>query len=44
MPFHTMIPPYGDNALNGHAWVPIDDENCMVVVLHASSDARADRP
>jgi nitrite reductase/ring-hydroxylating ferredoxin subunit len=29
MPFHTMIPPYGDNALNGHAWVPIDDENCM---------------
>src|SRR6516225_6844611 len=30
MPFHTMIPPYGDNALNGHAFVPIDDENCMV--------------
>jgi phthalate 4,5-dioxygenase len=29
MPFHTMIPPYGDNALNGHAWVPIDDESCM---------------
>jgi phthalate 4,5-dioxygenase oxygenase subunit len=28
MPFHTMIPPYGDNALNGHAFVPIDDENC----------------
>ena len=28
MPFHSMIPPYGDNALNGHAWVPIDDENC----------------
>ena len=24
-----MIPPYGENALNGHAWVPIDDENCM---------------
>jgi hypothetical protein len=23
-----MNPPYGDNALNGHAWVPIDDENC----------------
>jgi len=30
MPFHTMIPPYGENALNGHAFVPIDDENCMV--------------
>lgn len=29
MPFHSMIPPYGDNALNGHAWVPIDDNNCM---------------
>ncbi len=28
VPFHTMIPPYGENALNGHAWVPIDDENC----------------
>jgi len=29
MPFFTMIPPYGDNALNGHAWVPIDDASCM---------------
>jgi phenylpropionate dioxygenase-like ring-hydroxylating dioxygenase large terminal subunit len=29
MPFHSMIPPYGENALNGHAWVPIDDENAM---------------
>ena len=29
VPFHTMIPPYGGNALNGHAWVPIDDENCI---------------
>jgi phthalate 4,5-dioxygenase len=29
MPFHSMIPPYGDNALNGHAWVPVDEENCM---------------
>jgi phthalate 4,5-dioxygenase len=28
MPFYNMIPPYGENALNGHAWVPIDDENC----------------
>jgi hypothetical protein len=25
-----MIPPYGENALNGHAFVPVDDENCMV--------------
>jgi hypothetical protein len=29
MPSHTMIPPYGDNALNGHTWVPIDEDNCM---------------
>jgi phenylpropionate dioxygenase-like ring-hydroxylating dioxygenase large terminal subunit len=28
MPWYTLIPPYGANALNGHAWVPIDDENC----------------
>jgi phthalate 4,5-dioxygenase len=27
MPWYTMVPPYGDNALNGHAWVPIDDDN-----------------
>jgi nitrite reductase/ring-hydroxylating ferredoxin subunit len=30
MPWWTMIPPYGNNAMNGHAFVPIDDENCMV--------------
>jgi len=30
MPWYTMIPPYGDNALNGHAWTPIDDENSFV--------------
>lgn len=29
MPCYTMVPPYGDNALNAHAWVPIDDENCF---------------
>jgi phenylpropionate dioxygenase-like ring-hydroxylating dioxygenase large terminal subunit len=29
MPWYTMIPPYGDNALNGHAWVPLDDHNCF---------------
>ncbi len=30
LPWYTMIPPYGDNALNGHAWVPIDDDNVIV--------------
>jgi LigXa C-terminal domain like len=29
MPWYTMVRPYGDNALNAHAWVPIDDENCF---------------
>lgn len=29
LPSFTMVPPYGENALNGHAWVPMDDENCM---------------
>jgi phthalate 4,5-dioxygenase len=29
LPFFTMIPPYGANALNGHAWVPVDDETCV---------------
>jgi len=38
MPWWTMIPPYGDNALNGHAFVPIDDENCTVwsLTYHAA--------
>ncbi|MBF9033923.1 Rieske 2Fe-2S domain-containing protein [Rhodobacterales bacterium HKCCE2091] len=29
MPWYTLIPPYKGNALNGHAWVPMDDNNCM---------------
>src|SRR5713226_5647783 len=29
MPWYTMVPPYGDNALNAHAWVPIDGDNCF---------------
>jgi nitrite reductase/ring-hydroxylating ferredoxin subunit len=27
MPWYTIIPPFGDNLIGGHAWVPIDDEN-----------------
>lgn len=30
MPFYTMIPPFGGAPRGGHAWVPIDDENCLV--------------
>ena len=29
MPWYTMIPPYGDHSLHGHAWVPMDDDNCV---------------
>ena len=29
MPWYTMIPPYGDHGVHGHAFVPIDDENCF---------------
>jgi phenylpropionate dioxygenase-like ring-hydroxylating dioxygenase large terminal subunit len=27
-PWFTLIPPYGNHPLGGHAWVPIDDQNC----------------
>jgi phenylpropionate dioxygenase-like ring-hydroxylating dioxygenase large terminal subunit len=27
-PWYTLIPPFGDHALGGHVWVPIDDHNC----------------
>ncbi len=27
MPYHQMVPPYGDNPTGGHSFVPIDDEN-----------------
>ena len=27
-PWFTLIPPFGEHALGGHVWVPIDDYNC----------------
>ncbi len=27
-PWFTLIPPFGEHALGGHVWVPIDDEHC----------------
>ena len=27
-PWYTIVPPYSDKPLVGHAWVPIDDESC----------------
>jgi len=40
MPWYTLIPPYAGNALNGHAWVPMDDENCMAwtMTFHPTRD------
>jgi len=29
-PWFTLIPPFGEHALGGHVWVPIDDHNCWV--------------
>jgi phthalate 4,5-dioxygenase len=29
MPWYTLIPPYKGQSANGHAWVPMDDYNCM---------------
>lgn len=44
MPWWTMIPPYGHNAMNGHAFVPIDDENCFVwsLTYHAGRSLSED--
>lgn len=27
-PWYTLIPPFGDHAMGGHVWVPVDDHNC----------------
>jgi len=39
-PWFNLIPPFGDHALGGHAWVPIDDHNCWAW----SINFRPDRP
>ena len=28
LPWYTLIPPFGENPMGGHMWVPIDDESC----------------
>jgi phthalate 4,5-dioxygenase oxygenase subunit len=44
MPWYTLIPPYSGNALNGHAWVPMDDDNCMAwsITFHPSRPLTSD--
>ena len=27
-PWYTLIPPFGEHALGGHVWVPVDDHSC----------------
>jgi nitrite reductase/ring-hydroxylating ferredoxin subunit len=39
-PWFTLIPPFGEHALGGHVWVPIDDHNCWAW----SINFRPDRP
>lgn len=39
-PWYTLIPPFGEHALGGHVWVPIDDHNCWAW----SVNFRPDRP
>ncbi|MDB5761017.1 MAG: Rieske (2Fe-2S) protein [Herminiimonas sp.] len=44
MPWYTLIPPYSGNALNGHVWVPMDDDNCMAwsITFHPSRPLSAE--
>jgi phthalate 4,5-dioxygenase oxygenase subunit len=39
-PWYNLIPPFGDHALAGHVWVPIDDHTCWAW----SMNFRPDRP
>ena len=43
MPWHTLIPPRAGHPIGGHAWVPIDDENCWAWSINYHPSARADR-
>jgi phthalate 4,5-dioxygenase oxygenase subunit len=38
MPWYTIIPPYADHPTGGHAFVPLDDENCWVISMYYSPD------
>jgi phthalate 4,5-dioxygenase len=37
-PWYTLIPPFGEHPLGGHAFVPIDDENCWVWSINFRPD------
>jgi hypothetical protein len=38
-PWYTLIPPFGDHALGGHVWVPIDDHNCWAWSINYRTEA-----
>ena len=46
-PWYTLIPPFGDHALGGHVWVPVDDHHCWAWSVnfrpdrHLSDEERA---
>jgi phthalate 4,5-dioxygenase len=37
-PWYTLIPPFGEHALGGHVWVPIDDRNCWAWSINYHPD------
>jgi phthalate 4,5-dioxygenase oxygenase subunit len=37
-PWYTLIPPFGEHALGGHVWVPIDDHNCWAWSINFRAD------
>ena len=37
-PWYSLIPPFGDHALGGHVWVPIDDHNCWAWSINFHAD------
>jgi phthalate 4,5-dioxygenase oxygenase subunit len=37
-PWFTLIPPFGEHALGGHVWVPIDDHNCWAWSINFHPD------
>ena len=37
-PWFTLIPPFGEHALGGHVWVPIDDVNCWAWSINFHPD------
>ena len=37
-PWYTLIPPFGQHALGGHVWVPVDDQNCWAWSINFHPD------